>query len=367
MKKILFYLMLGVSFVSQSCINDNEDPVPVVPSEGVSVKPDVRGSAQPNQVWIDFSDVDQEGQPRQTVNSRTDWDLAFYSGTEFKVVLNTSIMMAAAKIPNVADIASVKESDVSSLKEVVQVANFDTENTIYIDDVKGNYPSSQTAIAEIDADPAKNAVYLVNLGKEIYKGSIAVGSTIAGGDERGWMKIQVTRLANDYKVRYGDINAVGSAIKEVIIKKNNAYNFTFFNSKTGKEVAVQPEKNKWDISFSVFTNIVQGAGSYVNSDFVTINNVAKVGAYEVKIASGSAVDAYNKFKKADVDDSKLVYNEQRIIGGNWREVGPSGSKVKGDVFYIIKDASGSYFKLRFVQLTDDKGERGHPMFQYKAL
>ena len=367
MKKILFYLLLGVSFVSQSCVNDNEDPVPVAPSEGVSVKPDVRGSAQPNQVWIDFSDVDQNGQPRQTVNVRTDWDLAFYSGAEFKVVLNSSIMMAATKIPGITNIEAVKESDVATLKEVVQVANFDTENTIYIDDVKGNYPSGYTAIGEIKANEADNGVYLVNLGKELYKGSIAVGSTITGGDERGWIKIQVTRQADGYKVRYGDINAVGNTIKEVVIKKNNAYNFVFFNSKTGKEVLVQPEKNKWDISFSVFTNIVMGAGSYVNADFVTINNIANVGAYEVKITSGSAVEAYNKFKRADVNDSKLVYNEQRVIGGNWREVGPSGSKVKGDVFYIIKDSSGAYYKLRFVQLTDDKGERGHPMFQYKAL
>ncbi|MCJ7935436.1 MAG: HmuY family protein [Chryseobacterium sp.] len=367
MKKILFYLLLGTSLVSQSCINDNEDPVPVIPSEGVSVKPDVRGAAQPNQVWIDFSDVDQDGQPKQTVNSRTDWDLAFYAGAEFKVVLNTSIMMAAAKIPNIADIGAVKESDVSNLKEQVQVANFDSDNTHYIDDVKGNFPSGYTAIEEIKANAADNAVYLVNLGKELYKGSIAHGSAITGGDERGWMKIQITRQADGYKVRYGDLNAVGDQIKEVVIKKNTAYNYTFFNSKTGKEVAVQPEKSKWDICFSVFTNIIPGAGSYVNADFVTINNVANVGAYEIKITSGSMVDAFNKFKKADVDDSKLVYNEQRVIGGNWREVGPSGSKVKGDVFYIVKDASGFYYKLRFVNLTDDKGERGHPMFQYKAL
>lgn len=367
MKKILFYLLLGMLFISQSCINDNEDPVPVIPSEGVSVNPDIRGAAQPNQVWIDFSDVDQNGQPRQTINSRTDWDLAFYSGAEFKVILNSSIMMAAAKIPNKSDLETVKEADVASLKEMVRVANFDPENTKYIDDVKGNFPSGYTAIDEIKANDSENAVYLVNLGKELYKGTIAVGSTITGGDDRGWMKIQIVRQGDGYKIRYGEINAAGAAIKETVIKKNSAYNYTFFNSKTGKEVNIQPEKNKWDICFSVFTNIIPGAGSYVNADFVTINNLANVGAYEIKITSGSMVEAFNKFKREDVDNSKLVYNEQRVIGGNWREVGPSGSKVKGDVFFIVKDAAGAYYKLRFVKLTDDKGERGFPMFQYKAL
>ncbi|WP_353145178.1 HmuY family protein [Chryseobacterium sp.] len=367
MKKILFYLLIGSSFISQSCINDNEDPVPVIPSEGISVSPDVNGSAQPNQVWIDLSDVDMNGQPKQTINKRTDWDLAFYSGNEFKVVLNSSIMMAAAKIPNIADIEAVKESDVTNLKSQVQVANFNPSNTQYIDDVTGNFPSGYTAIEDIKATASDNAVYLVNLGKELYTGTIAPGSTITAGNERGWMKIQIVRQSDGYKVRYGELNATGEKIKEAIIKKNSAYNYTFFNSKTGSEVSVQPEKNKWDLCFSVFTNVIPGAGSYINADFVTINNLGKTSAYEIKVTSGSMIETFNKFKKEDVDDSKFIYTEQRIIGGNWRELNPSGSKVNGDVFYIVKDAAGAYYKLRFVKLTNDQGERGYPMFQYKAL
>ncbi|WP_412850482.1 HmuY family protein [Chryseobacterium sp. PMSZPI] len=367
MKKILFYLLIGASFISQSCMNDNEDPVAVVPSEGVAVEPAVNGAAQPNQVWIDLSDVDLNGQPKQSINKRTDWDFAFYAGNEFKVVLNSSIMMAAAKIPNISDIETVKEADVTNLKTQVQVANFNPANTKYIDDVTGNFPSGYTAIEEIKADPSDNAVYLVNLGKDIFTGNIPLGAAVTTGTERGWIKLQVIREAGDYKIRYGELNATGEKIKEAVIKKNNVYNYTFFNSKTGKEVRIQPEKSKWDICFTVFTNIIPGAGSYIYADFVSINNLGNTSAYEVKVASGSMVEAFNKFKKADVDDSKLVHNEQRVIGGNWRELNPSGSKVSGDVFYIIKDASGAYYKVRFVKLTDKKGERGYPMFQYKAL
>ena len=369
MKKILFYLLIGTSFIVQSCINANEDPVPVIPSEGVSVNPFVNGSAQPNQVWIDLSDIadGQTGQPRQTTNNRTDWDLAFYSGNEFKVVLNTSIMMAAGKIPNVTDIENVKESDVASMKDEVQVANFNPDNVNYIDDVKGNFPTSPTAIEEIKANASENAVYLVNLGKEIYTGTIATGSTITGGDDRGWMKVQIVRQGDGYKVRYGQLNATGAGIKTVEVKKNKAYNYTFFNLKQDKEVLIQPEKNKWDICFTVFTNIIPSVGSYINADFVTTNNVGNVGAYEVKVAATSMVDTFNKFKKENVDDSKFVYNDQRVIGGNWREVGPEGSKVKGDIFYVIKDPAGAYYKIRFVKIVNDKGERGHPTFMYKAL
>lgn len=367
MKKILFYLLLGVSFVSQSCINDNEDPVAVIPSEGISVESHVGGPTQPDQVWVDLSDVDQNGQPRQDVNVRTDWDLAFFSGSSFKVMLNSSIMMGAAKIPNATDISLVKESDLTALMAQVQVANFNPSNTVYIDDVKGNFPSGYTAIDEIKADASKNGIYLINMGKDLYSGNVAAGSVATGGDSRGWMKLQVMIEGAGYKVKYGTLNATGAGIKEAVISKNSSYNYTFFSLKNNKQIQVQPEKNKWDICFTVFTNTIEGAGSYVYADFVTTNNIGNVGAYEVKVTSGSMIEAFNNFKKSDVDGSKFIYEDQRVIGSNWREVGPSGYQVKGDVFYIIKDSEGSYYKLRFSSLTNNKGDRGYPMFKYKAL
>lgn len=365
MKKILFYLLIGSSFIAQSCINDNEDPVAVIPSQGKTVKPFVDGPAQPNQVWIDLSDVDLDGEPKQTVNKRTDWDLAFYSGNGFKVMLNSSIMMAAAKIPNATDITTVKEADVTALMAQVQVGNYNAANSIYVDDVTGNFPDGYTAIEEVKANDSENGIYLVNMGKELYQGNISLGAVITGGNSRGWMKIQVTRQGDAYKVKYAPLNS--ASISQVTINKNSAYHYTFFNLKTNNEVTIQPEKNKWDISFSVFTNIIPGAGSYTYADFVVTNNLANVGAYEVKVASGSMIEAFNNFKKEDVIESKLVSNDQRVIGGNWREVGPAGYQVKGDVFYIIKDSAGNFYKLRLTKLTDDSGVRGHSMFQYKAL
>ena len=94
MKKIVFGLLIGASVVSQSCINDNEDSVAVAPVDGASVNVSVGGATQPNQVWFDLSEN------KKVFTKRTDWDLAFYSGAAFKVVLNSSIMMGAAKIPN---------------------------------------------------------------------------------------------------------------------------------------------------------------------------------------------------------------------------------------------------------------------------
>ena len=362
MKKILFCLVLGASFISQSCINDNEDPVAVAPSDGARVDANVGGATQPNQVWFDL------GTDSQILTKRTDWDLAFYSGSAFKVVLNSSIMMAAGKIPNATDIDAVTEASVTSLKTQVQVANFNPSNVTYIDDVNGNFPAGYTAIEEIKSNDSENAVYLINMGKEIFTGTVPVGSVATGGDSRGWMKVQITKTANGgYKLKYASL--ASSSHEELIINKNTAYNYNFVSLKNKKEVVVQPEKKKWDLCFTVFTNTITGAGSYIYADFVTINNVGGAGAYEVVVpAPGSGVEAYTNFKTSDIDQSKFIYNDQRVIGSNWRNpVGANGLEVYGDRFYIIKDAEGYYFKLRFTRLTNTSGERGFPQFEYKPL
>jgi hypothetical protein len=366
MKKILFCLLIGVSLVSQSCINDNEDPVAVAPVEGSITDPNVGGATQPNQVWIDLSDVDINGKPKQTFTRRTDWDLAFYAGSEFKVVLNSSIMMAAAKVPNVTTLDQVTDASVSTLKNQVQVANFNPANEIYIDDVKGNFPTGYTAIEGIKANDSENAVYLVNMGKDIYNGTVAVGSVATGGDSRGWKKVQIVRAGDGYKVKSADLD--GNNYYEVTVTKNAAYNYNFVSLQNKKQIFIQPEKNKWDLCFTVFTNTITGAGSYIYADFVNNNNVGGVGAYEVVVTSGSGLDAYNNFKLANVDQSKFIYNDHRVIGANWRNpVGTNGLEVYGDRFYVIKDSDGYYFKLKFTRLTSLDGVRGFPQFEYKPL
>lgn len=361
MKKIIFCLLIGASFISQSCINDNEDPVAVAPSDGARVDPNVGGATQPNQVWFDF------GTDTEIVTKRTDWDIALYSGSEFKVVLNSSIMMAAGKIPNVTNIDAVTEASVATLKNQVQVADFNPANVAFIDDVKGDFPAGYTAIEEIKANEADNAVYLVNMGKDIYTGTVPTGSVTTGGDSRGWMKVQIVRTATGYKVKYAELNAASH--QEVSISKNTAYNYNFVSLKNNKELFIQPEKKKWDICFTVFTNTIVGAGSYIYADFVTINNVGGAAAYEVIVPStSSGVEAYTNFISADVDQSKFIHNDQRIIGSNWRNpVGTNGLEVYGDRFYVVKDAEGFYFKLRFTRLTSAAGERGRPQFEYKPL
>ena len=359
-------LLLGTVLISQSCINDNEDKIAVAPIDGALVDVSVGGATQPNQVWFDLSEN------KRVLTKRTDWDLAFYSGSAFKVVMNSSIQMAAAKIPNATNIDAVTAVSVGTLQTQVQVANFNPANEIYIDDIKGNFPSGYTAIEEVKPLEADNGVYLLNMGKDIYQGNVALGAVTYSGDARGWMKIQVVRSGDGYKIKYA---ALDDAVhKEITITKNTTYNYSFVSLKNNKEVFIQPEKNKWDLCFTVFTNTIPGSGSYVFADFINNNNLGGVGAYEVQVAAPeTGVNAYNNFKASDIDQAKFIYNNHTVIGANWRGTA-SGPQVYGDRFYVIKDSDGYYFKLRFTRLTkantDDQGvagERGFPSFEYKPL
>ena len=362
--KIFLLPLLAVTL--QSCLRDNDDPVAIPPLEGAVVKPNVGGATEPNQVWVDLSD-----KGASVTNKRTDWDLAFYSGDQFRVILNASIGMAAGVIPNVTDIDKVTSADVAALKAQVAVGTFTGTNMQYVDNPNGNFLTQTTGIKEISANDSDNGVYLINMGKAIATTTVAPGSVATGGDARGFMKVQILRSAGGYKIKFANLD--DKTHKEVLIAKDNAYNFNFFSLISGSEVKIQPTKKNWDLAFTVFTNEVftgpTSAGSYIYADFVITNTLANVGVYEVKLNAGDNLDTvYNNFKKENIDATKFSSNDQRVIGDTWRTTtGANGAQTYGDRFYIIRDADGFFFKLRFNKLASSEGVRGNPEFEFQPL
>lgn len=311
--------------------------------------PTIGGPNEPNQVYVDLSSN------KETVVRRDVWDLGFYGGEEFRVTINGSLYMAVSALTN-TDINSVNSLSVAALQPLVAVGTFDPENKVYVDGPNGNI--LETAISEISEDDFKNPVYLLNLGVEIGTAQPNTGSVAIAGESRGWKKIRILRDGNGYILQYADLDA--TTYNEISISKDADFNFSFFSFKTNKIVNVEPPKLQWDISFTVFTNIIAQAGSYGFSDFSLHNRKGGVTSY-------SLVDntiSYKNFTAINVNET-LFQESQIVIGSSWRNV--FDGTANSNIYYVLKDANNNYFKIRFLDLTNENGERGFPRFEYTLL
>lgn len=365
MKKSIFILALA-SFVFASCSDDNDtsEPVVVKPVEGGTVAAKVGGPNQPNQVYVDLSANSQTGVKRDT------WDLGFSTGSDFRVVINGSVKMAVKKLET-TNIDAVQTQD-----DAVAVGYNTMASWGYVDNptgiLTGNGNGNGTAIAEISATSADNYVYLVNMGFEVGTTAPSPGSVALDGAARGWKKVRITRDGNDYVVDYADL--ADTTHKTVKISKKADFNFTFLNLTTGQEVAAQPAKKQWDLSFTGFTNYFpygQDQITYYFADFITTNVHGGTKVYMVQSTAATLASEFTAFTKSNVEEGKFSTSttDQRIIGDTWRNGGgpSSAPSIKDDRFYIVKDVDGNIFKVKFIAMTNDAGERGNPVFEYELL
>ncbi|MBT0606716.1 HmuY family protein [Aequorivita echinoideorum] len=318
---------------------------------GGSIAPEVGGPNQQNQIYVDLS-----GKTSHKIQ-RDAWDLAFFSKEGFKVGINGSIYMAAAELQE-TNIDNISQTDVEDLMPQVAVGTFDPANEAYIDYPDGDI--NRTAISEINLDDAQNKVYLLNLGYEVGTESPVPGSVAIAGSARGWKKIRILRSGDGYLLQYAGLN--DSSHQEITISKSPGYNATFFSFNSNAVVNVEPEADSWDLNFTVFTNIIEDAGSYGFSDGVLHNRKGGVTAYSVTTNQY----AYESFSASNIIESNFQ-QDQRTIGASWREVMNTDKVLIDSIFYIIKDANGNVYKLKFTALLNGNGERGFPEFKYELL
>ncbi|WP_395091003.1 HmuY family protein [Vaginella massiliensis] len=319
-------------------------------SIGATLSPNVGGPNEPNQVYLDLSEE------QMFAFRRDQWDLGFYSGDDFRVIINGSIYMATKQL-SVTDIDQVTENQVRIFYSEVAVGTFDAQNAAYVDHPSGDL--RQTAIATIADEDEENKVYLLNLGYEVGTITPPLGSVAVTGDHRGWMKIRVLKRNGNYLLQYAKVNE--TTHQEIEISKASATNFSFVNLLTGKMVEAQPESSKWDLCFTVFTTVIDGNGSYGNSDYVIHN---RLGGAKVYVVNETNEMTFSNFSRTMIDESKFS-EDVRTIGSTWRNVF-DGTVVKNK-FYVLRDPDGYYYKIRFLNLKSSTGERGYPRLEYQLI
>lgn len=322
-------------------------------SMGGTLRPNVGGPNQPNQVYVSLRSKSQ-------VYIRRDaWDLGFYSGEDFHVKLNSSIFMFAGAL-DFTDIDQVREADVEDLKPLM---NFLVEGSDkYVDHPDGSL--NKLAIQAISEHDDENPVYLLKMGNEIGTDTPAPGGVAVSGAERGWKKIRILRRENSYLLQYADLNS--SNHREIRIEKNEGFNFTFFNLNSENPVLIEPERTSWDLNFTVSVAIEDIPGgektAYGYPDYVEMNNLGNVRVYKV---TGNVED-YQNFSVSDIDEG-LFSSNRGVIGSSWRGTLPPNRGVRTNIFFVVKDSENNFYKLRFTAFENENGERGHPEFEYKLL
>lgn len=314
------------------------------------------GPTYPNRVFIDLS------AKRQTAVNRAAWDLGFYSGSDFRVTLNSANGMMAYALDK-TDLNTVTNADTAVLRNRLSLAAVFAAITTsptpewvsaainWIDDPTGDL--TKTAIANVSTTASENKVYIINRGSGPGNPETALG----------WKKIRIIRNGSGYTLQHADINA--TTFSEIQITKNTDYEFQYISFANGS-VTVEPMSTSWDIAWSGFvssTNFGTGPVPYYYQDMI-LQNRKDVQTVQVL----TSTKTYAAFGASDIAGLDFGTQSQIKIGSNWRAGGGPGGgpTLRTDRFYVIKDAEGNYYKLMFTALTTD-GERGRPAIQYALL
>lgn len=341
---ILAVAFLAVTFTA--CKKDSEPVVVVPPSDGSTLTLNgligaEAGTSAGNSVYVDFS------KDSQTAVDRDSWDLGFYMGADFKVILN-STNGASAILVNKTDLNAVTAADFdpNALKVGQGGGNF----TI-IDDGREANILNKTAIATVSATDADNKVYIINR-----KGG---SNTVLATEEL--YKIRIIRKGTGYTLQYAKVGA--TMFSSLEIAKNNVTNFQFASLVRGSTTVVEPAKADWDLVWG-YSMYFTGTTPYGFSDLVFINNLGGASAASVTV---TATTTYATFTEANL--SSVTFDTKRdAIGSTWRNTTGAAIGVKTDVFYVIKDGSGNVYKLKFNSfISNDGGTRGKPVIEYKLI
>lgn len=300
---------------------------------------DAGGAEFTHQAFFDLSKI------KQTRVDKLSWDLGFYSGETFRVIINNSAKMMAQQIDK-NDLTAVTAQDTVGFAASQSFSAFNGDAVDWVDAPDGDLDS--LALGIVSPTASENKVFIVS----------------REGEGRNWKKIRVLQNSSGYTLQYADISS--STFESFDITKDETFNFSLFDLDNGT-TQNEPAKDSWDIMYGSFTNVINFGYylPYAYSDFIIINrNDTQV--IEIIIDESLTYEGINK-----TDVSGLTFETaQHTIGSNWRNGGgpATAPSLKADRFYIILDSEGNTYKLKFnSMLSAENGERGYTEIQYELL
>lgn len=335
MRNLLLYFAL--IFLFTSC--EKEDVAIKLPPPGnLQLMTANMGSYYDNQVYVDFETGSQKTVPYRL------YDLAFEaSPAGYRIYLNTGKFMF---------VATTASNDLALADSTAQLWQTEPDN-LYDD---------STAFSNLNLPGNTNAgpVYIIDRGRTEHFGSTR------------WRKMQVLWVnATEYRIRFSMYN--NTQVTEFTIPKNPDYSLMYFSfENNGKMVEVAPKKNNWDVVFTKYTHIYLSEA--VNSPYrfylVCGALLNRWSENENAIAKKDSTPLYKPFTDitaADIGNFNFSKNAAEI-GFEWKNYDFNlGYTIYPDKYYMLKDPSGYYYKIRFIDFYDDQGNKGAATFEYQRI
>jgi len=300
-----------------------ELPAPSAPRGDARSTQLCMGAGYANQLWFDLSSGTVVSE-----NVRTTWDLAFESApTGWRVLLNGSRLMTLwplgavdiAQPHDTAGLAAVRRVDAASLHP----------DSLAFGDWRGT-----------------NGVFIVDLG------------LAPDGTPMGLRKLRINGFDGDaYSITYAMLD--GSGITNSIVPKDAQRSFTSWSFTQGV-LPIEPVTGSWDLCFTQYTHRFEE----LSLDYL-VNGV--LAATTTRIARVAGRD----FASITVADT-LIFpfrSERNVIGYDWKVYSftTSSYSIVPDLAFIVKDADGYLYKMRFVEFYGPQGQTGCPLFETVPL
>ncbi len=268
-------------------------------------------------------------------NSFLDWDLGFESnGSGHHIILNTSKFMHAGKTGS---------SDFYGITTNIS-------DTMVYDDSSGDL--SKTAIGTwADFSDTLNPVY----PKRVYIIDIGADNN---GVKLGYKKITFDSLTSaTYSVHFSNLDGSDEHYADIVTDPSRRFTlFSFQNG--GKVVPLQPADKDWDICFTQYSTILFDDKNVATPYLVRGVYINMSGTSAVR----DTLKKFNDITSANIPDY-LFSTAQDAVGYDWKDYKNDSYKINPNVFYVIRDQNGEYFKLKFTGFYNQSGERGYPSFQ----
>jgi hypothetical protein len=328
-------IMLLIMVVLLSSCFKEDDPITPHPAGNNETDTIPMTQNYKYQVYFDLGSATITGQ-----NLRTNSDLGFECSADgWQIRLNSADFMKAA------DLGIVPFGQAQ-----------DTSSVSWSFDKSDGNPDSLAIgswFTVVHSDTLSNHhVYAINRGFDENGINIGISQVIFDSLKNG-----------TYYFRFADIN--GGQVHSGSVKKDPTVNYIWYSfNQGGSAIENEPASGSYDLLFTQYTTMLY-------TDIGEPYPYLVTGVISNQLNIGIGTDTVHSFEQVTLSTAKLVSLSPALdrIGYDWKyysfETG--AYTVRTNLVYIIRNAEGFYYKLRFVGFYNTSGEKGYPVIEYQLL